>query len=168
MPRNSVSVERMKNLERQVMKLGAKGGGGHNNGHNSRGGPPGPPNPRSRAASSEPAGGQRSQSKDRETSGQHENKPRTKKKKQTKSHVAAPQAHRIDFQHPFAPVQLPLPSLNKTRVKQMMDAYANYYLVKDQDTKMNNIMMHAYCKWTADGHLPTTIVAQRIISDKNT
>ncbi len=146
------------------MKLGAKGGA-----HNapSRGGTPGP-NPRSRAASSEPPGGQRSQSKDRETSGQHANKPRTKKKKQTKSHVAAPQAHRIDFQHPFAPVQLPLPFLNKTRVGQMMEAYANYYTVKHQEAKITDIMMHAYLKWTGDGHLPTTIVAQRIISDKNT
>jgi len=147
------------------MKLGAKGGA-----HNapSRGGTPGP-HPRSRAASSEPPGGQRSQINGSETSGQHENKPRKKpKKKQTKSHVAAPQAHRIDFQHPFAPVQLPLPCLNKNRVKQMMDAYANYYVVKDQDTKIENTMMYAYCKWRIDGHTPTTIVAQRIISEKNT
>ena len=149
------------------MKLGAHGGA-HNSAHNSRGGTPAPQS-KSRAPSSEPQGRDRSQSKGRENSGQHEKQPRRKpKKKQNTSHVAAPQAHHIDVHRPFAPVQLPLPHLNKNRVKQMMDAYSNYYTVKHRDTKIEDQMMYAYEKWRIDGHPPTTIVAQRIIPEKST
>ena len=167
MPRGSVSVERMRNLERRVQKLGMNPNEpSHSHGRNSRASSVQPPDGRhSRASSHAPSevGSHVSRGHTPAT----EKKPKKKKpKQQNKNH--APQAKRIESFKSFAPVQLPLPHLNSNRVEMMMDAYNHYYKVVDRTSKTPAGQMFAYQKGTTNGRRPVTIVAQKIVAEKNT
>lgn len=133
----------------------------------------------SRASSVQPSDGRHSRASShapsevgshvsREHTPAREKKPKKKKpKQQNKNHV--PQVKRIESFKSFAPVQLPLPHLNKNRVDMMMDAYNHYYKVVDRTSKsLPGQMFAAYQKGTITGRRPSTIIAQKIVGEKNT